>query len=276
MKFRADLHCHSSRSDGTAAPKELVALAKEAGLQGLSITDHDSVEAYREVFPEAKRLDLRLVTGAEFSSTFRGETIHVLAYSFHPEDPALASFCRMHQKRREERNNAILAVLAKLGFPVTREELQRLHPQGAMGRPHIALAMMQKRYVSSFSEAFRRFLGDGKPAYAPGNYPRVEETLSVIARAGAFSVLAHPHLIRKTSLIKELLRMPFDGMECYYAKMDPSRERRWLKLARERELLITGGSDFHGSIKPHIPLGCSWIGEETFSLLEERMRENLR
>jgi predicted metal-dependent phosphoesterase TrpH len=124
--------------------------------------------------------------------------------------------------------------------------------------------MLKKGYVSSVKEAFQRYLGEGQSCYASGFQFSVEETLRVIHGSGAKAFLAHPHLCPHARLVKKILEMPFDGIECYYAKCHPAEEQRWLKYAKERGLLYSGGSDFHGDIKPQIPLGCSWVNESAF------------
>lgn len=259
--FRADLHCHSTCSDGTYTPAELVKHAVHIGLSGLSITDHDNMDAYETALPLAKELGLEMIIGAEFSSTHADQNVHVLAYSFQLDHPAIVNLCRRHQERRSERNRQILEKLRKLGMPID-EPIQ----EHSIGRPHIAKAMVQKGYVKSIDEAFHRFLGDGKCCYAPGQPVSTEETISIIHEAHGLAVIAHPHLLKRSDTIDFLVKLPFDGIECYYAKL--GQERRWLELAKNKGWLVTGGSDFHGSVKPDITLGSSWVGEETFRRLQ--------
>ena len=215
QEFRADLHCHSTYSDGTLSPKELVDLALSTGLSALSVTDHDSVNAYPEVFFEGEKKGLKIISGAEFSAAHRKTSVHILAYGFSYQHPALTQLCERHKERRSQRNRLILEKLAALKMPITEEEL--LQENSTMtGRPHIALAMVKKGYVVSVSEAFKKYLGDGKACYASGLTFSVEETLHVIHEAKGLGVLAHPHLINNSGLVNELLEMPFDGLECFY------------------------------------------------------------
>lgn len=261
MTFRADLHSHSTCSDGSATPQELVRLAKQNGLSGLSITDHDTISAYETAIPEAKALGILLGTGVEFSSMHDGKNVHILGYDYSLSSSAIREFCIKHQMRRRERNRKILDKLARLNMFIKEEELGESR---TVGRPHIAQAMVKKGYVSTFKEAFNLYLADDKRCYDPGVSFSVEETLEVIHQAEGKAFLAHPHLMDDGRKIKELLKLKFDGIECHYSKCHPSKEKRWLKVAKERGLLISGGSDFHGEVKPQIPLGCSWVDEETF------------
>lgn len=269
--FRADLHCHSNCSDGTLSPEELIDLAVSIGLSGLSITDHDSIDAYASAIPLSKSAGIEIIPGAEFSSMHKGVSIHILAYAFDLNSEALKQFCILHNRRRENRNREILERLAKHGMRVTEEELNGTHPNArrTIGRPHIAQIMIQKGYVGTVVEAFNKYLGEGRICYAPGESFSVEETLEYIKAAQGLSVIAHPHLILNGKTLHDLLEMPFDGIECFYSKFDSAQNQRWIKIAQNKGLLMTGGSDFHGDIKPAIPLGCSWVGEEVFRLLQQ-------
>ncbi len=267
-EFKADLHCHSTFSDGSDAPDQLIVLAKTLELQGLSITDHDTIAAYERALPVAQAAQLLLLPGVEFSAVHRNEPVHVLGYAFHLGHPAIHQFCERHQRRRLERNARMLSNLRKLGFHVSEEELYQ-EQTGTIGRPHIALLLVKKEIVSSVKEAFHRYLGEGKPAYDPGEGIRVEETIACIHAAQGKAVLAHPHLLQRSSTIRDMLAMPFDGIEGYYAKMTAEQERRWIEIGIKKGWLVTGGSDYHGVVKPQIPLGCSWTGNETFQMLYE-------
>lgn len=264
--FRADLHCHSTASDGTDSPERLIDLALEAGLSGLSITDHDTLDAYGAALPYAQKKGFPLLTGIEFSASLGGESIHILGYGFPIEPGPIQDLCTRHKTRRRDRNLLMLKKLEALGISVTEEEVAA-KGQGAIGRPHIALVLVDKGVVRDVKEAFRRYLGDHKKAYVPGERISVQETLDVIHSGGGKAVIAHPHLIEKRKIVRELLAMPFDGVEAYYARMSPEREKEWVTTAKERGWLATGGSDYHGEIRPGIPLGASWVGKETFDAL---------
>lgn len=273
--FRADLHCHTTSSDGSATPEELVRLAKEIGLSGLSITDHDSVEAYKKAIPLAETLGIQMVSGVEFSTVHNYLSVHILGYAFPLNSTVIQSFCDKHQARRLKRNREILAKLAKQGMPISEEEIMpstsHEDPQvkHTIGRPHIAAAMIKKGFVDSIQDAFKKYLGENKPCYAPGESFSTEETIEIIHQAGGLAVIAHPHLVDDRAILRQLFEMPFDGIECYYAKFPQDANLRWLEIAKKKNWLITGGSDFHGTIKPNIPLGASFVEETHFKALHQ-------
>ncbi len=272
--FRADLHCHSTCSDGTLTPTEIVQRAVELNLQGLSITDHDTIGAYPEAVIAARAHHLPLISGVEFSATHEQTNVHILAYGFSLDSQIIQDFCDTHCSRRTARNQAILDLLKTHGMPIEEDELKKSTSHAIIGRPHIALAMMKKGYVTSIQEAFRSYIGEGMPCYHPGKKVSVEETLDTIHQAKGLAIIAHPHLIQDVKTVKNLLEMNFDGLEGYYARFNLSQNERWLKIAKHRNWLITGGSDFHGSIKPNLPLGASWVNQEIFSILQEHFKNN--
>ena len=276
-EFRADLHCHTNCSDGTATPSEVIQLACRIGLKGLSITDHDTIEAYEEAVPAAAAHHLSLITGLELSAVHKQTSIHILAYSFAPDSPPIKNFCVAQRERRENRNRQILELLKAHGMPLAPEDFMdvttSLHR--SFGRPHIALEMVRKGYVSSLQQAFQDYIGEGKPCYAPGSRYCVEETLEIIHQGGGLAVIAHPHLIQNAAVLKDLLGMNFDGIEGYYARFPRTEQERWVKIGVRKGWLVTGGSDYHGAIKPQISLGSSWIGEEIFNTLQQHYHRNL-
>lgn len=268
--FRADLHCHTTFSDGTFTPEELLCHAKEIGLSGLAITDHDTIDAYTVAPKIAKELGLKLGSGAEFSCHFKQKNVHILAYDFDLKSESIRSLCLRHIERRRMRNLEILEKLSRMSMPIFEEELQAIS-QKSIGRPHIAHLMVQKGYVSSITQAFALYLGDQCPCYSAGKPIAAEETIDVIHAAGGKAFIAHPHLIKRMSEIKALLELPFDGIECYYGNFRKDQERRWIQIAEERHLLKSGGSDFHGTDKDYLRFGSSWVDEETFNLIFQNL-----
>ena len=267
--FRADLHCHSTCSDGSLTPVELVQLAKKLSLQGLAITDHDNVSSYLMAQAEALKLGIALIPGVEFSSRHNNQNVHILGYSFKPNHPQIQSLCNWHKKRRIGRCKAILERLNELGQTLTFDEVKAQAQSELIGRPHIAAALVKKGLSGSIKEAFQLYLGDGKPAYVSGESVSIEETIKTIQLAGGAAIIAHPHLIQSPNLLDELLTFPFDGIEVFYGRFQRDQIKRWEELAKNRSWIITGGSDFHGAAKPNLPLGSSWIGEELFHKLAQ-------
>ncbi|MCB1108004.1 MAG: PHP domain-containing protein [Chlamydiia bacterium] len=258
--YRADLHCHSTCSDGTSTPEELLILAKESELSAISITDHDTLDAYTDsLFEKGNAIGVKLFVGVEFSTRHEGYPIHLLGYDVQ-KTPEILAFCEKHQQRRLHRNRAILEKLRHLSIIIEEDELKS-PKERTTGRPHIAQLLVEKGVVSTIQEAFDRFIGEGKPCFEPGESFTPEETIDVIHHSFGKAFIAHPHLVRKKSVFNDLLEMPFDGIECYYGRYH-NHEKKWLRLAKEKGWLVSGGSDFHGEIKPHIRLGCSWTPKE--------------
>lgn len=272
--FRADLHCHTTCSDGSVSPQEIVHLAKQMGLQGLSITDHDTIEAYKSAISVAGSLGIALIPGIEFSAMQDNVSVHILGYSFVLDHPSILQLCEGHKVRRLKRNRIILELLSKNKMPITEQEVldslgdDIISVVHTIGRPHIAQAMVKKGYVATVQDAFKEYIGEGRICYASGDSFSVDDTLATIHAAGGLAVVAHPHLMKSDRIINKLMEKPFDGIECYYARLPANQHARWIKLAQKKGLLMTGGSDFHGSIKPNIPLGASWVGEEPFTTLQ--------
>lgn len=267
-EFRADIHCHTTCSDGSDSPLKLLHLAKSSGLQGLSITDHDTMDAYNsELFEEAKNLKIALLPGIEISSELDEVSVHILGYGYDLNDRGLKQFLILMQQRRGERNRAILKKLAQRNMHISEEELKSFAIERTIGRPHIAQIMVKKGYVQTLRDAFDFYLKEGALCYAPGIKYHPQEVIEEVHKAKGKAILAHPHFIKKGSFLRKLLDLPFDGIECYYSKLAKALELPWLKVAKERGLIPTGGSDYHGEMKPHIPLGCSWVGEAIFQSL---------
>lgn len=278
----ADLHCHSTCSDGSLTPIELIDLAIEKGLKGLSITDHDTTRAYATALPYAKEKNVEIISGVEFSAFLGKESVHILGYSYQIGNEKIGKLCRFHTQRRQERNKGMLERLARVGIQIDESDLLKMNhgnedlfdPESSIGRPHIAHAMIAKGYVSSVNEAFKKYLGEGKSCYVEGGGVTVEETIEAIREAGGLAVIAHPHLIKDKNLLSRLLEIDFDGMEVYYANIPSSQEQQWIKIAEKKGWIMTGGSDFHGISKPTIQLASSWVDASTFKFLHQHFLDN--
>ncbi len=264
MTIWADIHTHTTASDGSFTPTELVRHAKKCGLQGLSITDHDTIAAYEEAIPIAKELGIVLGTGIEFSTIFEGHDVHILGYDITLSSPELLALCHRHKNRRLHRNLKMLEKLHDHKMEITLDEMK------GSGRPHIAYIMVQKGYVKSIKEAFNKYLGEGKKCYVRGDTVSVQETIDVIHAADGKAFIAHPHLLVHSFPITQLLELPFDGIECRYAKLASKTSEPWIKIAQQKKWLMSGGSDFHGAVKPDISLGCQGVDRATFDQIFTR------
>ena len=243
--MKADLHMHSTASDGVYAPDALMALAAGQGFTHVALTDHDSMAGIPAAREAAKRLGMQLIPGVELSCGGQKE-IHILGYGCDPEDTALRTFCERRVAQREERAEAMVQRLCALGKPIVRE-LAR----GAIARPHIARALLEAGHVTSVSDAFDRFLKPGKPAYVPKEDVKVAEAVRLIAQAGGVAVLAHPMELKLgetqlQSLIGEWKAQGLAGVEAFHPSAQNNHAAFLMRMARREGLLVTGGSDFHG------------------------------
>lgn len=273
--FRADIHCHSNCSDGSDTPLALLDKAKEKKLDGLSLTDHDTVSAYTpEFFSKAERLSIEILPGVEISTELDKMAVHILGYGFDLGDTNLVEFLETIQRSRNDRNRAILQLLAAKKMVITEEELiqfaEPLQNKKSIGRPHIAHLMVKKKYVHSPQEAFELYLKDGASCYVSAFKFTPMQAIEQIHKAKGKAVLAHPHFIKGGLLLQKLLALPFDGIECYYGTLNQGQEAPWVSLAKKKQWIPTGGSDYHGFYKPHIALGCSWVDRPTFEALSKR------
>ena len=250
---------------------QLLLLANELKLQGLSITDHDTLSAYTpELFAASKDLGVELLVGVELSTEYNGKPVHLLGYGIDLSFSPFFQFVESIRERRVERNRAILKKLKNFGIELNEEELQA----ETVGRPHIAKVLVDRGIVSSIQEAFQRYLRDGAPCAVTGFRISPAEAIQEVKKAKGKAVLAHPHFYPKGKFLKELLNLPWDGVECYYSLLSKEMEKPWVDLAKKRGWIATGGSDYHGSLKPHLSLGASWVGKETFDALKSCDKKN--
>lgn len=271
--FRADLHCHSTHSDGTYTPLELLHLAKKSELSALAITDHDAISAYFEIKEEAQKEEIKLLSGVELSTVLDDVQIHILGYAFDPKSSSIEEFCRLNRSWRLERNRQILEKLNQKGMKIDESEIvEKDHEYVAYGRPHIAMLMLKKGYVTSIIEAFRNYLGEGKSCYSPGKKFSTTDAIDVIHKAKGKAVIAHPHLIQDPKILDKMMQLPFDGIEAFYCHFSQGANKRWVELAESKGWFTTGGSDFHGSNKD-VKLGASLTPESVFNMLWQHFQD---
>ncbi|MGA5369613.1 PHP domain-containing protein [Streptomyces griseoincarnatus] len=252
--MRIDLHTHSTASDGTDTPAELVRKAAAAGLDVVALTDHDTTRGHAEALAALPQ-GLTLVTGAELSCRLDGVSMHLLAYLFDPEEPALLAERELVRDDRVPRAKGMIAKLNELGVPVTWEQVARIAGNGSVGRPHVASALVELGVVDSVSDAFTpEWLADGGRAYVPKHETDPFEAVRLVKNAGGVAVFAHPAAVKRgrtvpDSAIAELARAGLDGIEVDHMDHDPGTRARLRGLAGELGLLVTGSSDYHGSRK---------------------------
>lgn len=259
MRKIVDLHMHSTASDGSLGPAQLMEAARRAGVAALALTDHDSTAGLAEAAATAGALGLEFVPGVELGCSTEYGQVDVLGYYVPLNDPVFEAKLAELRAARDRRNTEILAKLADLGMALNPEELAAGAGR-AVGRPHIAALLAREGYVQSVSEAFERFLGAGKAAYVPKEEFAPGQAVRLLAGHGAVPVIAHPMLIRAPwdwldALVGELAGQGLAGLEAYHSEHDGRGTRKIVGLAQKYGLIVTGGSDFHGAAKPPIALG---------------------
>jgi predicted metal-dependent phosphoesterase TrpH len=261
-----DLHTHSTASDGTAVPTEVVRLAHASGLSGIALTDHDTVAGIAQASSEAERLGIDFLSGIELSCSFpRPGTLHILGYGIDTRSPVLRKLIAEQSAGREERNRLILERLNTLGLDLHWDEVIEAAGgpgrAGSIGRPHLAALLVSRGHAASSRQAFDRYLGGGGAAYVDTNRLSAERAFATIRAAGGVASLAHPLQLRRQTwaqleaMVRELSEQGLEAVETIHSGHDDETVAKLTRLADRLELLTTGGSDFHGSSKPGIRIG---------------------
>ena len=302
-----DLHCHSTASDGTFSPAEVVRLAQQRGLSALALTDHDTIGGISEAAAEAKRVGIDFLPGIEISAEFpHPGTMHILGYGVDPQSEVLKDLTARLLEGRDNRNPRIIAKLNELGVSITMEEVERQAREGnpaeksvpasgekskwtsppdpnkplVVGRPHIAAILLRKGYVSSIKQAFDKYLAPGGLAYFDKERLTPRQALEMIRQSGGVPVLAHPIQLRTENdaqlerILKDLLDLGLMGLEVIHSDHNAELIDKYTALADRYHLLKTGGSDFHGTNKKDIDLGMAngrKIPREYFDVLQEKI-----
>ena len=280
-RYGIDLHAHTTASDGSDSPAELVRKAAALGLAAIAVTDHDTVSGLAAAAVEAVAVGIEFVPGVELSVEDERGRFHLLGYLFDPANAKLAETLITLRASRAERNRRMALKMTELGLAVTMDDVLAEAGDGGevVARPHFARALMKKGIVSSVQEAFDRFLATGKPLYLPKEGLTPRDAIALLHKAGGIGVVAHPGLIpmgddalaaRIASLASEA---GLDGLEVYYSQHSPLQTERFARIAEANGLVMTGGSDYHGLAKPHVPLGVVTAGAPAREVLLDRMRE---
>lgn len=255
-----DLHTHSTASDGSLSPRELILAAKSAGLSAIALTDHDTTAGIDEAIDSLASSGLRFVPGIEISAELQGGVLHLVGLYIDHRDPDLALAMKRLVEYRDERNATMAERLSALGMNVRIEELAEIAGGDVIGRPHFASLMVKKGYVQKVDDAFRNFLKRGRPAYVPKQKLEKRQAVELIRSASGVPVLAHPDQTGLNErdldrLVRELVDAGLGGIEAYCTGYSASRSRSYADLAKRYGLVISGGSDFHGETKKGIALG---------------------
>lgn len=247
--IKADLHLHTTASDGVHAPQELVRMAAQQGFNLIAVTDHDSVDGLLQAQEEGGRLGVRVLSGVELGCTAHRE-VHVLGYGFDPQNETLRRFCESRVTERERRAQEMVRRLCEADKEISMDRVREL-AKGVIARPHIARALVEAGHAPSVKDAFDRFLTPGRPTYVPREKVTVGEGIRLIHEAGGVAVLAHPMELKMgetmlESLVEEWKAQGLDGVEVYHPSAANNHAAFLHGLARRLGLLVTGGSDFHG------------------------------
>jgi len=260
-----DLHSHSTASDGTFAPADVVRLAHQAGLVGLALTDHDTIAGLAEAAAAAESLGLAFLPGIEISAVppIDNGTLHILGYGIDPANAVLTEMARQLIDARDNRNPQIIAALQKLGVDITMDEALAQAQGGVLGRPHIAALLLKKGVVKSIKQAFDDYLGQGGKAYYDKERLAPRDAIRRIRAAGGVPVVAHPVQLRATNdaqlerVLKDLVDLGLEGIAVLHSDHAPADVEKFERLAARYNLARTGGSDFHGTNKKDISLGLA-------------------
>jgi len=273
MRALYDLHSHTTASDGRLSSAELVRKAIEENLTALAVTDHDTVDGIDAAREEAAAHTDRgpeIIAGIEVSANYEDASVHVLGLFVRHREPWLVDFFAVARERRIERIHRILAKLDAVGVHVAAEDVFAKSTHGTVGRPHVAEVLVDRGVVSSFAEAFDRYLGQGAPAYVGYEKVTLRDATDLITRAGGVASLAHPGLLKRDELIPKMVEDGLQAIEAHHPDHPPDLATRYLQMAARLGLLVTGGSDFH-TVDGTGPtrLGCRELTTEAFEKIRE-------
>lgn len=247
MKF--DFHVHTDHSDGVFSPEKIVELAVEQNLNGIAITDHDTISAIQLAKNHSKRYNnFVVIPGIEISSIYNNEEVHILGYFIDYNNKDLIKVTNELKLSRLSRGLKMINKINELGLELSIEDVKEQSGDKYIGRPHIARAMIKKGYISNIQEAFEKFLDRGKPAYVERYKITINETISLIHKSNGFAILAHPGLLKDKNIINYCIDSGIDGIECIHSKHDETIVEYLTQIANDNNLLITGGSDYHGDL----------------------------
>lgn len=250
-----DLHLHTTASDGTLPPQEVVQEAARVGAKTIAFTDHDTMAGVWAALPLAQSLGIELIAGVELNTDARGAEVDVLAYFLYPPPQIFQAMLEARQQDRIRRAKGIVARLKNLGLDISYERVREI-ARGIVARPHIAQAMIEKGYVSSQQEAYQQYIGFGAPAYVERDELHPAQAISYVREAGGLPVVAHPGLIGSDEIVLELLQAGAAGLEAYYPEHTRADTERYLKLAADWGVIVTAGTDCHGpGRKKSYPIG---------------------
>lgn len=283
-----DLHVHSNYSDGTVSPKDLVSMAVDKGLAAFALTDHDTTKGVDEALLACENVNrtlscdkhLEVIPGIEISTEFKKKEVHIVGLFIDHKNRELLEFSKIQIEGREERNKKVCELFQQLGINIAYEDMLESYGDCVLTRAHFADKLVELKVVGDRNEAFDRFLGDGKPCHIPRFKVNPAKAIEMIHKAGGIAILAHPilyHLGKEqmNELLEHCCLAGLDGIEATYSTYKPADEREIKSIAKERNLLLSGGSDYHGENKPNIQLGTGlghlFVPEEYLDKLKKKL-----
>ncbi len=271
--IKADLHTHTHYSDGRFTPTELVSMAKRSGLDIIAITDHDNVDGIDEAIEAGKQTGIEIIPGVELSSEHRGREVHVLGYFVDYRSENLLEHLMSFRDLRRKRAEKIVEKLNGLNVPLkTSDVMEQVKGGASIGRPHVAYAMVEKKLISNYYEAFSKYLGDYKPAYEKKPNISSVEAIKLISEAGGLSFIAHPGKTVVDEILIEIIEFGIDGVEIIHPSHTAEDVRYFQGITSQYFLLESGGSDFHGGrINDDSLLGAYWVNEQKVNAMRNRL-----
>ncbi len=272
--LKADLHIHTSYSDGKLNPAEIINLAKEKGLGIIGVTDHDNIEGSQAMLEHNGKHGIEVIPGIELSADFHGKEIHLLGYFMNFKNPALVEHLKLIKNLRIRRIDKMIGKLKNLGVNINSEALfEKYSSSFSVGRPHLANEIVEKGYVKNFQTAFNRYLGDNKPAFVKKDNLNFEIIIELIKVSGGLSFVAHPGSYFRESALVELKKAGINGIEVYHPSHNDSHNKKYMKFVKEHNLLAVGGSDFHGySEYDYYNIGRFFVDEDVIKQLKEKVK----
>jgi len=263
MNRIVDLHTHTTESDGSFTPEELIAEAKRVGLSAIAITDHDSISGIKKATPLADELGIELIPGVELSTDYNGKEVHVVGLYVNDEDEYFLTKIKEFKENRDSRNAIMVENLQKEGFAITMEELTAENPDCVITRANIARFLYEHGMIPTIQTAFEKYIGDNCKCYVNRFKITPMDGVRLIKKAGGTAILAHPLLYHMSDstlqkMVDKMKESGLDGIEAIYCTYTPAEERQMKQFAKENGLLISGGSDFHGTTKPKLELGTGY------------------
>ncbi|HEY3374135.1 MAG TPA: PHP domain-containing protein [Candidatus Aquicultor sp.] len=269
-----DLHLHTTKSDGSLTPEQVVEAAAKRRINIIAIADHDTTAGIAVAQAVASTHGIEVIPAVEFSSKFNSRDIHILGYFIFHEDPELLTYLKTLKEARAERAQEMVQCLRNIGFNLTFEEVEKAAKGASIGRPHIARVLLRKGYIETFSDAFNKYLRRGGPCFIEKFTYSPKKIIRLIHNVGGAAVFAHPGLSGLDTYIPKLVDMGLDGFEAYHVDHTQEMTKRYIEYAKQYGLIVTGGSDDHGPVSKHgVRMGTVFVPNEVVGSLRRRVQE---